>query len=84
MEVGTLKEWDKPYVVNAAPFVKPGDNEIANGGEVTTRVGQEGSLVRLSATNKGEVIKNKLGRCLPVGGICQAGTENQIVQGAGR
>lgn len=28
-EVGTHNEWDKPFIVNIAPYIKPGNNEVA-------------------------------------------------------
>lgn len=38
VEVGTHEEWDKPYVINVAPFIHEGDNEIAM--VVSNRSGQ--------------------------------------------
>ncbi len=69
-EVGTHEEWDKPYVVNVAPFVKPGDNEIAI--VVSNQSGAGGLLKAVRLKQEFEVIKKiNWEVSADLGGICQ-------------
>ena len=70
VEVGTHEEWDKPYVINVAPFIHEGDNEIAM--VVSNRSGAGGLLKGVRLKQEFEVIKKLNWEVsTDLGGICQ-------------
>lgn len=70
VEVGTHEEWDKPYVINVAPFIHEGDNEIAM--VVSNRSGVGGLLKGVRLKQEFEVIKKLNWEVsTDLGGICQ-------------
>ncbi len=70
VEVGTHEEWDKPYVINVAPFIHKGDNEIAM--VVSNRSGAGGLLKGVRLKQEFEVIKKLNWEVsTDLGGICQ-------------
>ena len=70
VEVGTHEEWDKPYVINVAPFIHEGDNEIAM--VVSNRSVAGGLLKGVRLKQEFEVIKKLNWEVsTDLGGICQ-------------